>query len=169
MKARVAPRAGFPILALALAALLHGCGAPSADRAPAKAPAGAGGEAPAGPIEEKPAPPPAPPADVDNDGVPDTAGRGSVSAAMVHARSDLDRAERELRTAAGDCATACRALGSMERATAHLCSLATAPEDRDHCEHAKARVIAARAEVKSTCGSCAGGPSVDRDAPIPSR
>ncbi len=90
------------------------------------------------------------------------------SAALARARGDFDRAERELRASAGDCAMACRALGSMERAAVHLCDLASLPDDRARCDEAKQKVVAARARVRNTCGACPGGPSLDRDAPIPS-
>lgn len=83
------------------------------------------------------------------------------------AARELDKSERELAVAAGDCTTACRALGSMDRAAGHLCSL-HGSTDAPRCTDAKTRVYSARAKVKSTCGSCPGGPSVESDAPIPS-
>jgi outer membrane protein TolC len=99
-----------------------------------------------------------------------TAGE-SPRAALAHAKGDLDRAERELLTSAGDCASACRALASMERATGHLCALARAAgsqDDRSRCDEATAKVLEARVRVRSTCGTCEGGPSLERTAPIPS-
>jgi hypothetical protein len=75
----------------------------------------------------------------------------------------LDATERELETAASDCASACRALASMERATAQLCAIA----DATRCDSAKQRLLAARDRVRQTCNVCPGGPSVERDAPIP--
>jgi len=56
----------------------------------------------------------------------------------------------------------------MERAAGHLCDLASTPQDRALCDDAKQKVLSARERVRSTCGGCPGGPSVDRDAPIPS-
>jgi hypothetical protein len=94
--------------------------------------------------------------------------RQGPEAAIAHAKGDFDVAERELLASAGDCAAACRALGSMERATTHLCALAQADDDRARCDEAKGKVLAARAKVRTTCGVCEGGPSLDKTAPIPS-
>lgn len=80
---------------------------------------------------------------------------------------DFELGERELQTAAGDCATACRALASMERATSQLCSIAELPDDRRRCDDARRRLLAARDRVRGTCSACAGGPSLDREAPVP--
>ncbi len=106
--------------------------------------------------------PPAPRAE------PDDGERESPRAALAHAKIDLDHAERELLTSAGDCAAACRALASMERATGHLCALAGADDDHARCDEARTKVLSARERVRSTCGVCEGGPSLDRTAPIPS-
>jgi hypothetical protein len=84
------------------------------------------------------------------------------------AHGELDEAERALESSAGDCVTACRALGSMERATAHVCALASVPSDRQTCEDARSRVLSGRDRVRSSCGDCPNGPSLDRNAPIPS-
>lgn len=80
------------------------------------------------------------------------------------ATEDLERGQRELDVAAGDCRNACRALGSMDRAAGRLCVLAKGQP----CDDAKTRVYSARDRVKQTCGQCDGGPSVDRNDPIPS-
>lgn len=77
----------------------------------------------------------------------------------------LDRAERELLVAAADCASACRALGAMDRAAGSLCRVAGAS---DECTRAVERVRRARRRVADTCGSCSSGPSVDPDGPVPS-
>ena len=66
-------------------------------------------------------------------------------------RGELDRAERQVAASQGDCAAACRALASMERAADHLCALAAGTE----CSSARERVDAARQRVQSTCGACA--------------
>jgi hypothetical protein len=79
---------------------------------------------------------------------------------------DLERAEREI--ASGDCGTACRALGSMERAVAFLCMQTQSDGDTNRCSDAKSRLVTSRKRVRAACGSCAGGPSVDPDAPVPS-
>lgn len=57
--------------------------------------------------------------------------------------------------AAGDrCEIACRALGSMERATSHLCDLAGDGDDR--CSSAKERVASAKERVVAACPACGG-------------
>jgi len=66
------------------------------------------------------------------------------------ARNDLDRAESQIATATGDCATACRALASMERAAQHLCALDSGRE----CDRARERLAAARERVRASCGGC---------------
>ncbi|AKV02091.1 hypothetical protein AKJ09_08754 [Labilithrix luteola] len=91
-------------------------------------------------------------------------GRPAVQAAA----RDLDASQRELDVAAGDCHNACRALGSMDRAAGHLCALVQGDDDVRRCEDAKTRVYSARSRVKNTCGACEGGPSVERNDPIPS-
>lgn len=52
------------------------------------------------------------------------------------------------------CRNACRALASMERATAHLCTLAGSTDTR--CEDARSRVQSARARVHAQCPACRG-------------
>jgi hypothetical protein len=88
--------------------------------------------------------------------------------ALTRAQRDLDVARRELEVAAGDCQSACRALGSMDRAAGRLCELADAEAARPRCEEAKRALYAARDRVRTTCGDCPGGPSVERNAPVPS-
>ena len=80
------------------------------------------------------------------DGNASHAGAPSIAVA----RGDLDRAEREVEAAQSDCATACRALASMERAAEHLCAL----DAGDECARAKQRVEAARERVRASCGGC---------------
>jgi hypothetical protein len=82
---------------------------------------------------------------------------------------DFDSSERQLDVAAGDCSNACRALGSMDRAAGTLCQLAREGDEVKRCEDAKKKVYSARDRVKTTCGGCPGGPSVERTDPIPSR
>lgn len=91
-------------------------------------------------------------------------GRPAVQAAA----RDLDASQRELDVAAGDCHNACRALGSMDRAAGHLCALVQGDDDARRCDDAKTRVYTARDRVKNACGGCEGGPSVERNDPIPS-
>ena len=94
---------------------------------------------------------------------------GSRQAALRAARAELAVAERDLESGQAECAAACRALGSMERATGHLCDLATDTDDRRRCEEAKTRVLRARHRVRTACGTCPDGPILDPSAPIPSR
>jgi hypothetical protein len=107
------------------------------------------------------------PADQDGDGIIDSTDAAPTSTGVSPettnvraraARADLDRAERELEASTGDCAAACRAHGSMERATRHLCDLvASSPEDAPRCDDAQRKVRAARDHVRSTCGVCPNG------------
>lgn len=70
---------------------------------------------------------------------------------VAGARHELDDAEGRLNAAQNDCAAACRALASMERAAEHLCALESGTE----CGHARDRVEAARERVRAHCGGCA--------------
>lgn len=90
------------------------------------------------------------------------------NAAIARAGNDFDVAQRELDVAAGDCRNACRALGSMDRAAGRLCELAQASEETRRCDDARRKVLSARDRVKQTCGGCPGGPSVERNDPVPS-
>jgi hypothetical protein len=83
--------------------------------------------------------------------VPATAGTTPAAPEIAGARGELDRAERQVGTSLGDCAAACRALASMERAADHLCALETGSE----CSSARERVDAARQKVQASCGACA--------------
>jgi hypothetical protein len=170
MKKREAVAVGVVLLGVGAAS--SGCGA-----APARSPEFAPAPAVTEPREEKafeapaslgqaPPPPPAAPAPV-TVAVPSAAARGGAGGASF-AGSELELAERQLQSSAGDCAMACRALGSMERATAHLCALAATGDDQRSCQDARSKVLAGRDKVRSSCGDCPGGPSLDRNAPIPS-
>ncbi len=96
------------------------------------------------------------------------AARRPSTRALRQATVEWERARAALDAAASDCALACRALASMERALVHLCALATLPDDRPRCEEARRRLLDARERVRRACGSCPGGPSVDPNAPVPS-
>ncbi len=111
------------------------------------------------PAPSPPAPAAEPPADAPR----------KREAAVRAARGELERAQRELDLAMSDCMSACRALGSMERATGHLCDLASEQDDRHRCEDAKTAVQRARDKIRGRCGTCPGGPSLEKSAPIPSR
>jgi hypothetical protein len=172
------------VVAGGLVGVLPGCGAASVPPAAAPEPVVAT-------VEERPAevsvapssasksldvqtPPPPPPPSAPMGAAPAPAvaavpatppARGGGSSAQ----RELALALQQLQASAGDCTTACRALGSMERATAHLCALATsASESQDTCQDARSKVLSGRDRVKASCGECPGGPSLDRNAPIPS-
>jgi hypothetical protein len=105
----------------------------------------------------------APPPPVDRGSTP------TRSAAIARLSSEIEAAQRELDMAGSNCTAACRALASMDRAAGHLCELALGGDEIRRCEDAKDRVRAARDRVRAACGRCERGPSVDRNAPIPSR
>jgi hypothetical protein len=143
-----------------------GCAATSQERA-APVTAVAPLPEPAAAAESKmlDAPPPPPPAAPAPEAQSVTA---SASPGRSHSPSALEIAEEQLMASAGDCVTACRALGSMERATAHLCTLSSSTSDERSCLDARGKVLAGRDRVRASCGECPGGPSLDRNAPIPS-
>ena len=129
--------------------------------------------APAGyPMSTPPAAPPPPPAPAQPGALPQGAEPGkptpSRAQALQSAANEVDTSQRELDVAAGDCRNACRALGSMDRATGRLCGLTRGDSETRRCDDAKRRVYSARDRVKATCGQCENGASVDRAAPIPS-
>jgi hypothetical protein len=77
-------------------------------------------------------------------------------AGYARANVQLSEARRQLDIATGqrDCANACRALDSMERAAAQLCELARSNDERRTCKSAEDQVGAARDRVHSACGDC---------------
>jgi hypothetical protein len=81
--------------------------------------------------------------------------------------TDLARAQQALDASAGSCTAACRALGSMDRAAGQLCKLATSADDTGKCDDAREKLSGARERVRTACGSCPGGPTVDPKAPAP--
>ena len=162
----------------ALVATMAGCGMGSAP--PAKSPPSppsSDRESPATMTEPAPAsapgagatasPPPAAAAQPSPAPVAPPAPASEAAATMTgQVAADLKRAEHEI--AAGDCPTACRALGSMEHAVVFLCAASQSAEDEDRCANARRRLTSARRRIRTTCGGCPGGPSVEPDAPIPS-
>jgi hypothetical protein len=82
------------------------------------------------------------------------ADQGDLAQRRAAARAELERAQSDLQAAAADCAAACRALSSMERATQHLCILVSDPDDQKRCDDAQHRLAAARERVRSSCGTC---------------
>jgi len=79
---------------------------------------------------------------------------------------DFVVAEAALLASGASCFEACRALRSMQRATARLCELAGDQREQQRCELAEARYRAARERVRSVCSVCQGGPSLESDARI---
>jgi hypothetical protein len=80
----------------------------------------------------------------------------------VRARDALARAEEDLAMSTRrDCATACRALGSMERATARICDLADTPDDRRKCDDAKKKLADAKQRIRASCSICSDGTKLD--------
>lgn len=181
--------------ALAVAALCSGCAAGSkAGAPPASEPSNVqgypqggypGGASQASQSPQPPPPPPAPAPSPRTEAAPTTPSTSSTSRpaqpnggaagtapnrsmARESASREVVSSQRELDVAGSDCRNACRALGSMDRAAGRLCELSRDDEPQ-RCEDAKNRVYSARDRVRTTCGTCADGTTVDRAAPIPSR
>jgi hypothetical protein len=81
-------------------------------------------------------------------------------ARYARANVQFSEARRQLDVAAGqrDCANACRALDSMERAARQICDLARSTEERRTCKAADDQVGSARERVKNACGECSKRP-----------
>jgi hypothetical protein len=103
----------------------------------------------AAPAQPGALPPPAPPQAAAAPSDQDT-----LASRKAAARGDFDHAQRDLQAAANDCAAACKALASMDRAASHMCELADNPDDQRRCEDAKVRLGTARERVRSACGTC---------------
>jgi hypothetical protein len=82
-------------------------------------------------------------------GAPDPHGASGARVRLAEARRELEIAANER-----DCARACRALESMERAMQQVCELARSPEERRECTSAGDQVDKARSKVQSVCGAC---------------
>jgi MYXO-CTERM domain-containing protein len=79
-----------------------------------------------------------------------------VQAQTADAGTDLAAAQAEVdqdyaQAMASDCALACKALGSMKRATLRLCAL----DPGDRCAAAQQKLQAATAHVRASCPECA--------------
>jgi hypothetical protein len=74
----------------------------------------------------------------------------------TRANVQFSEARRQVDIAAGqrDCANACRALDSMERALGQLCELARSSDERRTCKSAEDQVSSARERVRNACGEC---------------
>ena len=115
------------------------------------------------PTSPRPMPPPPPTHAPSTMPVPGTTSRPqSPDVQRSWALATLGDSERQIEATVKECATACRALASMERAAKTLCDLG----ERDECTRAKARVEAARDKVRKSCGKCENGPSLTPGAPI---
>ena len=73
------------------------------------------------------------------------------SAQKANALAQFNDAEGQVQSSLSDCATACRALASMENAANHICELDQGGGD---CSSARQRVNAARDRVLRACGAC---------------
>jgi hypothetical protein len=102
------------------------------------------------------APGAAPPSTTPQTAAPPT-GQAPAGSTRAAALVEFERSEGELRASAGDCATACRALASMERATTQICSLTGEDGDAGRCDDARRRLLTARDRVNSACGGCPAG------------
>jgi hypothetical protein len=80
---------------------------------------------------------------------------------------EFERFDREVALSTNDCATACRALASLERAAKRVCEGAAQLGEGGRCGEATKRLREARGRVRSACTRCVGGPSTDPDAPTP--
>ena len=112
-------------------------------------------EPPAADYAAAPPPPsPAPPSAAA--GQAEAPGTTDARARYSRANVQLSEARRELEIATSqrDCANACRALDSMERAAAQLCELAQSNDEKRTCKSAQDQVGAARDRVHSACGDC---------------
>jgi len=119
--------------------------APAMDPERSSSPAAAGGAAP---------PPDAPVMQAAPPGPAGTASGPDRAVAIRAAQREVESAQREVDAAGSDCAAACRALGSLERAAVHLCGLAVDPPDVRRCEDARDSVDRARSRVRASCGGC---------------
>jgi len=80
----------------------------------------------------------------------------SIAVQMAEAELDFEIAQDAFTAAGNECASLCKALASMKRATEHLCELTQGGSNNDQkrCTDAKAKLETAQAKVKATCGGC---------------
>ena len=85
---------------------------------------------------------------------PDARARyGRANVQLSEARQALEVASRQR-----ECANACRALDSMERAVSQICQLAQSSDEQRTCSSAQEQVGSARERVRGACGECARTP-----------
>ncbi|MGZ3449326.1 MAG: hypothetical protein ACXVEF_06985 [Polyangiales bacterium] len=116
---------------------------PPATAAPPTAGATPSTKSPATAPKPSPTPPPG----------TDKAGGGGKPNSVGAAQASFDEARKSF-VAAADCIHMCKALASMTNATTHLCELTQGGSEQKRCTDAKAKLAAADAKVKSSCGGC---------------
>lgn len=79
-----------------------------------------------------------------------------VSEELSKAQISFEDASKSFTAAGSDCAQLCKALHSMTHATDRLCELTQGGSlaDQQRCTDARVRLDAAKAKVKSSCGTC---------------
>jgi hypothetical protein len=97
---------------------------------------------------------------------PAVGGAGLLAGNLDSFWAQFEAAEAQTLSAGADCAGACKALKSMQRSASGICSLASTEADKVRCHQAQERVRAARERIRSSCGQCQDGPSLDPAAPI---
>ena len=163
-------RCGVLGFLLSAACVLAACGSRGAPGAPARSPAaepsapagtdyvhepaGARGAAPkserAPAAQSAPAAAGPPPLSVEPPGAAgDRARSERATIQLSQAKRDL-----EVATSQRDCAYACRALESMERAALQICENARSPDDQRACRQSEEQVAEARDRVRAACGEC---------------
>jgi len=75
---------------------------------------------------------------------------------IAAAQAQLDQASKAFAASGSDCLSLCKSLASMSNATEHLCGLVQGTTDEARCTDARARLQAAQAKVKTTCGNTCG-------------
>jgi hypothetical protein len=91
---------------------------------------------------------------------PDAPSQPDARASYGRANVQLSEARRALEVASQqrECANACRALESMERAASQICLLAQGADEQRTCSSAQELVGSARERVRGACGGCARQP-----------
>jgi MYXO-CTERM domain-containing protein len=88
---------------------------------------------------------------------PSTTGSSERIELLTQIQTDYDS------LSTSDCTTACKALGSMERAASRLCEIDPGPT----CDDARAKVEEARKRVRAACPMCTTTPPKQEFAPEP--
>jgi hypothetical protein len=80
----------------------------------------------------------------------------TMAVQVAEAELDFESAQDAFSAAGNECASLCKALASMKRATEHLCELTQGggSNDQKRCTDAKAKLESAQAKVKAACGGC---------------